>query len=354
MGFIAAGSLLGNTVEIEEIESLAKGSLIAGDGDDAPVELTAGTNADLLVADSGQDAGVKWQSLSAFLDANFSNVQGAYLTRGASAWQAALLDSGYPVGFITGCVPSNAADADHDISFAAGSFRNDANDANVSLSAITKQIDATFAEGTDAGGLFSGLSLANGQTLHAFAVSKDADGTIDVGFDTSITGENVNTGWTIERHLFSFKLDGSQNIRPFVAWEEGPVLKVALKTPIQTRVATLATDASLVACAGVPTAARWPVLLQWSIESENAFARLSIRDPALGLALAAEPWHDSPLATGGVELASDGEYVFSRAPSLFRSNTAAQVECEADGGTIDELNLETLQYWIPRGQLVTA
>lgn len=50
---------VGSTVEVSEIESLAKGALIVGDGSGAPTTVTAGTNNYVLTYDSAQTAGVK-------------------------------------------------------------------------------------------------------------------------------------------------------------------------------------------------------------------------------------------------------------------------------------------------------
>lgn len=52
------GGTLGSTVEVSEIESLAKGSLIAGDGSGAPSTLAAGANGSFLTYQSGQTTGL--------------------------------------------------------------------------------------------------------------------------------------------------------------------------------------------------------------------------------------------------------------------------------------------------------
>jgi len=51
---------LGATIEVSEIESLAKGSLIAGDGTGAPATLAVGTNAKVLTANSAEATGLEW------------------------------------------------------------------------------------------------------------------------------------------------------------------------------------------------------------------------------------------------------------------------------------------------------
>lgn len=58
-------SSLGATIELGEIESLAKGTIIVGDGTGAPASLAAGTNTHALIADSAQTVGLKWASVDA-------------------------------------------------------------------------------------------------------------------------------------------------------------------------------------------------------------------------------------------------------------------------------------------------
>ena len=60
----------------------------------------------------------------------------------------------YAPGFISGLKATSDADADHDVQIAIGSCRSDGDSANIDLSSvITKQIDAVWAEGDDAGGI---------------------------------------------------------------------------------------------------------------------------------------------------------------------------------------------------------
>ncbi len=120
---------------------------------------------------------------------------------------------------IAGLVPSNAADADHDITISTGSASDSTNKKKLSLtSAITKQLDATFAEGNNAGGLFTG-TIAADTTYHLFIIQKDSDGSIDAGFDTSVIAANIPTGFTAFRRVFSVDTNASANIRPFNAIE---------------------------------------------------------------------------------------------------------------------------------------
>ena len=120
---------------------------------------------------------------------------------------------------IAGLLPSNAADADHDITISVGSASDSATAKQLALSSdITKQLDAAFVEGNDAGGLFSGTIDAD-TTYHLFIIEKDSDGSIDAGFDTSLTAANIPTGFTAFRRIASFITDSSSNIIGFSAVE---------------------------------------------------------------------------------------------------------------------------------------
>jgi len=122
---------------------------------------------------------------------------------------------------ISGLVPSNAADADHDITISTGQARDSAGAKTLTLSsAITKQLDAAFVEGNDAGGLFTG-TIAADTTYHLFIIQKDSDGSIDAGFDTSLTAANIPTGFTAFRRVGSFETNSSSNLVGFTAIEAG-------------------------------------------------------------------------------------------------------------------------------------
>lgn len=119
-------------------------------------------------------------------------------------------------GTIRGCVPSNAADTDHDISFSAGTYIGSSRE--YTLPAYTKQFDAAFAEGTNAGGLGDSVSLPTTGAFYVFAISKDSSpSTVDYYGDTDDGGANVPTGWTVLREIFRVMTDGSANLPVFVA-----------------------------------------------------------------------------------------------------------------------------------------
>ena len=115
-------------------------------------------------------------------------------------------------GFITGyTLTNNGTDTEHDIDVAAGTARSDDDTGNVILtSAITKQIDAAFAEGTNQGGLDTGTVAAD-TVYHIFAISK-ADGTADALFSLSKTTPTLPSGFTLQKRIGTIATDSSSNI----------------------------------------------------------------------------------------------------------------------------------------------
>ncbi|MFQ5915801.1 MAG: hypothetical protein ACE5JS_21720, partial [Nitrospinota bacterium] len=78
-----------------------------------------------------------------------------YVWKTTFAWSQwyALKEGVLPRSFLAGLgLANNAVDADHDIDIAVGEARGSGDDADLNLtSAITKQIDAAWAVGTNAG-----------------------------------------------------------------------------------------------------------------------------------------------------------------------------------------------------------
>ncbi len=122
--------------------------------------------------------------------------------------------------YISGLVPSLAADTDHDITLSTGSCVDKTGAGIISLLApLTKQLDATWVAGNGVGGMFSGVSLTADTTYHIHMIVKDSDGSNDWGYDTSLTAANKPAGYTAYRRVWSFKTDVSANIVPFSAIE---------------------------------------------------------------------------------------------------------------------------------------
>ncbi len=133
----------------------------------------------------------------------------------------AYADAIFPRSYLAGLTTSNDTDTDHDINITAGECKDSANAVNIVLSSeITKQIDASWVAGDDAGGLSSSLWDLNSDAaidtwyhVHVIVVS----GTVGIGFDTSVTAANLVTDHsaTAYRRIGSALTDGSANIIGF-------------------------------------------------------------------------------------------------------------------------------------------
>jgi len=132
------------------------------------------------------------------------------------AIQKGIDDISTAVNDITGLqISNNSTDAEHDIDIAPGRARSADNTATLTLTAtLTKQIDAAWTAGDDAGGMFTG-SVAADTTYHVFLIRKDSDGSIDAGIDVSATAANAPAGYTAYRRVGSVLTDASGNIMPF-------------------------------------------------------------------------------------------------------------------------------------------
>ena len=117
-------------------------------------------------------------------------------------------------------ITNNATDADHDMNFGAGNFDFDDGSGQATLSALTKQFDATFALGTNAGGMVSGESLPADGFVYVYQISNE-NGTITdiIGTTTAdgstISGDSVVSAnsLTKKQYLGALPTDASSNIR---------------------------------------------------------------------------------------------------------------------------------------------
>jgi hypothetical protein len=95
----------------------------------------------------------------------------------------------------------------------------DSTNAITMASAITSKVlgTGTFAAGNAGNGKFSGATAVSaGVWYHVFVIRKDSDGSIDVGFDSSVSAANKPAGYAYVRRVGSIQCaDSSGNIAPF-------------------------------------------------------------------------------------------------------------------------------------------
>jgi len=108
---------------------------------------------------------------------------------------------------------ANGTDASHDIDFTAGNFDFDDQSGQATLSAITKQIDAAWAEGTNTGGLDTGTVAAD-TFYYLFAIYNPTTQTSDALFSISSTSPTLPSGYTKKKFLKKVRTDASGNLIP--------------------------------------------------------------------------------------------------------------------------------------------
>lgn len=143
-------------------------------------------------------------------------------------------------GYINGLTLSNnSIDANRDIDIASGVARDSTGVLSIILSSsLTKQIDAVWASGTNAGGRASGVSLSADTWYYVFLVSNSTGAAVDAGFDTSISAANLlsDSNLTLYRRIGAVRTDSSSNIYAFTQlnnefiWDV-PKQDVALSNP---------------------------------------------------------------------------------------------------------------------------
>src|SRR3990172_8930517 len=152
---------------------------------------------------------------------NLYNDGNAYSQEGAAAYpsfQTAAVATW--LSELTGLGLSHAVDTDHDITIAVGAAAS--YHATITsrvllnlTAALTKQIDAAWAVGTNQGGLFSG-AVGTSTWYHVFLIRRSDTGVVDAGFDTSVTAANIPASYDQYRRIGSVRTDGSANILAFV------------------------------------------------------------------------------------------------------------------------------------------
>jgi len=120
-----------------------------------------------------------------------------------------------PKGQIWGLTMSNAADTANDITVAAGEAKDEGNTVCIELAApITKQLDAGWAVGTNAGGLNTGAE-ANSTWYEVHLIKRVDTGVVDVMFTTTANRATLPANYTKQRRIGWIRNDSGGNILQF-------------------------------------------------------------------------------------------------------------------------------------------
>ena len=127
------------------------------------------------------------------------------------------LDKSLPKDYLSKYGITVGADTLNDIVFPVILAKDNADSISMRLAAsLTKQIDFDWASGSGNGGFPSGLTLT-ADTWYHIGLVDESDGSIDAGFDTSISFTNLlsDSGGTKFRRLGSILTNGSSQITAF-------------------------------------------------------------------------------------------------------------------------------------------
>lgn len=245
-----------------------------------------------------------------------------------------------PRSYLAGLGTAQAADADHDITISAGTCRDSTNAADLTLAAsLTKQLDATWAVGTNQGGLDSG-SIAGSTWYHIWLIKRTDTGVVDALFSTSATAPTMPANYTLKRRIGSVLTDAGPAIVDYSQnGDEFLWLVPALD------VSNDGTEAATSRTLSVPTGV--VVMAKVALSASFSAADQSIWLSELDVTDAAPSATASPLATITTgttnNVGSGGIFI--------RTNTSAQIRSRTTG-TLDgiNLNIATLGWLDRRGR----
>jgi hypothetical protein len=161
-------------------------------------------------------------------------------------------------GYLFGMTLSNDGGAPNTvIDISAGFCADSTGTALITLGAFTKSIAGTWARGSGANGMGSGLTATLSTWYHVFAIING--GLADVYFDTSVTAANRPASTTAFRRIGSIRLDGSVHILAFV--QNGDEFLWAT-TPQDVTTATLTTANRTLYALTVPPGVKCNALLR--------------------------------------------------------------------------------------------
>jgi hypothetical protein len=184
----------------------------------------------LTLTDPGADRITFWDDSASSM---------AYLTLNGLAITGTVLSS-ILQGHIFGLTMSNAADTANDITVAAGEATSESGTDLMALPAlITKQLDAPWAVGTNAGGLNTGAE-ANSTWYEVHLIKRLDTGVVDVMFTTTANRATLPTSYTLQRRIGWIRNDGAGAILAFTQVDDHFTLTTQINDQSITATATAA------------------------------------------------------------------------------------------------------------------
>jgi len=118
---------------------------------------------------------------------------------------------------------NNASDVDHDIDITAGYCYDSTMAKLIQTEAMTKQLDATWATGTNAGLLQSGQSIGASKTYWIYAICSEDGRTTDFIATEYNVAVVLPSGYVYSRRVLVVQTDASSNILGVIHYRKGNV-----------------------------------------------------------------------------------------------------------------------------------
>ena len=228
---------------------------------------------------------------------------------------------------------NNSGDATNDIDIAAGACVSDDGTTVMNLSAITKQLDASWAVGTNQGGLDTG-SIAN-TTYHLWVINRPDTNVTDVLFSASASSPTMPSNYTKKKCIGSIVRVGA-TILPFVQLYS----EFLLKTPVldHTTGATAGTSDITATLSSLPTGVKVRAICNGvAVDNGNNVYASSLDTTAIAASTSA-----APLSTFG----SNGTNTTSQFDVW--TNTSAQIRVRQTTNSANGFKIASLGWKDPR------
>lgn len=254
-----------------------------------------------------------------------------------------------PRGYIDGMImePNTGTDPLTDILVNPGVAKDSINTLDFVHDDFTvKQLDATWAAGSDAGGRASAVSLTINTWYHVFAVDTSGGGQ-DFGFDTSTIAANLltDTGGSKYRRIGSIFTDaGSPNIIPFIQFGDD-FWWTTLREDFDSTIGTSATTITLSVPLGIQVMARVRADAEGTNDTSMLFTSPSQTD-----SVPADNYNDSVSCDIARQNTSNIDNTGFRAHMTILTNTSREIRGRATAGTNNFASVKTLGYIDIRGK----
>lgn len=229
---------------------------------------------------------------------------------------------------------NNVTDATNDLDIAVGEAAStETNPVLMMLaSTLTKQLDATWAVGTNAGGRESGDTLGN-KTYHVWLIQRSDTGVVDVLFSASATSPTMPTNYDRKRRIGSI-LRASSAIRSFVQYFDH-FLHTTPMADVGSFAAGTANTHTLSLPTGLRVLADVTVLLGNSVTAQ---VNLSVIP--------------GDLSAGGLDAQTAGINLFTSVSKLVESNASAQIKTTTSQAANNNMFIYTKGWFDDRGMSV--